>query len=117
MLATAPSGERAQTLLCVSRRGNRFMRTRPLAFLLIAVALALLPRAASASCRQECQPAIARCVGAGYRRAACRRLLVKVCRRSGPTACDVAFLPTTTTTAPPSSPTPTTTLPPPPPAC
>ena len=54
------------------------MRTRPLAFLLVTVALALLPRAASASCRQECQPAIARCVGAGYRRAACRRLLVKV---------------------------------------
>ena len=93
------------------------MRTRPLAVLLVTVVLALLPHAAAASCRQECQPAIARCFGAGYRRAACRRLLVKACRHFGRAACDLAFLPTTTTTAPPSSPTTTTTLPPPPPVC
>lgn len=63
----------------------------------------------AAPCKRVCRSAISRCAAAGYRRVQCRRTLIRECKLSGQSICDLAFLPTTTTSLP--SGTKTTTLP------
>jgi plastocyanin len=82
-----------------------------------AIVLALLLSMAGAGeartprrvCRAACRRAIDLCAGAGARRAACRRRLIRRCRREGVMACEVAMEPFTTTTSGPT--TSTTSLP------
>ncbi len=83
----------------------------PVAFVvaLVAPGNARTPRRV---CRAACQPAVEACVESGARRRACRRHLVRRCRRHGIAVCHVDAPPpsvtTTTTSGPPTS---TTTLP------
>lgn len=79
----------------------------------IAVLLALAEAPADAAtsrkaCRASCQPAIAACMTTGGSRTACRRHLVRRCRRRGIAAC--AVLDATTSTTVPFPYTTTTTL-------
>jgi plastocyanin len=89
------------------------MRVVCMVWLVLAVSIASLPDAAAISkkkaCRLGCKAAIDACVASGGKRARCKRLTLKTCRKQGIETCTV----TTTTVAAPTTTTTvtTTTLP------